>query len=51
MRINYNVSAIISNNALHNNEDLLTRSLDGFLPDLRLITVRIIRRDWLWENV
>lgn len=36
MRINYNVSAIISNNALHNNEDLLTRSLERLSTGLKI---------------
>ena len=36
MRINYNVSAMISNNALSNSEDLLARSLERLSSGLKI---------------
>ena len=36
MRINYNVSAMISNNALHKNEDALSRSLERLSSGLKI---------------
>lgn len=46
MRINYNVSAMISNNALSNSENLLTKSLERLSSGLKINHARIIRRDW-----
>ena len=36
MRINYNVSAMISNNALHKNEYALSQSLDRLSSGLKI---------------
>ncbi len=36
MRINYNVSAMISNNALHKNEDILSQSLERLSSGLKI---------------
>lgn len=51
MRINYNVSAMLSNNALSTNDDLLSKSLERLSSGLKINHARIIRQDWQCPNV
>lgn len=50
MRINYNVSAMLSNNALANNDKLLSQSLQRLSSGLKINRARITRQGLPWRK-